>query len=138
MDPMGKKKPASAQNTIILGAEARAVLQEKANAAQVLARKHFEVEDGMVRIFRLNAGAEAESRPAEPIKILEVNADTVPSGVMPLQFGPAPASGIRFPSVIVEVTPDEFERIRSHDLKLPEGWEIGEELFKPPSHPGGP
>ena len=65
--------------------------------------------------------------PTTPIKLLEVNADTAPSGVMPLHFGPAPAGGIPYPSVIVEVTPDEFERIRAHELKLPDGWTIGEE-----------
>ena len=53
--------------------------------------------------------AELEVIADEPIKFLEVNAATVPTGVMPLQFGPVPASGIAFSSVIIEVTPDEFE-----------------------------
>jgi hypothetical protein len=56
---------------------------------------------------------------------------------MPLHFGPAPASGIPYPSVIVEVTPDEFKKIQSHELKLPEGWEIGEELARPTDVTGG-
>jgi hypothetical protein len=62
---------------------------------------------------------------------LEVNADTVPTGVVPLHFGPAPASGIPYPSVIVEVTPGEFDRIRARELPLPAGWEVGEELPRP-------
>ena len=33
-------------------------------------------------------------------------------------------------SVIVEVTPDEFERIQSQELKLPDGWTIDEEYPK--------
>ena len=37
---------------------------------------------------------------------------------MPLEhFGPAPASGIPFSSIIVEVTPSELEKIRSHELR---------------------
>jgi hypothetical protein len=50
---------------------------------------------------------------------------------MPLQFGPAPASGLHYPSVIVEVTPDEYSRIQSGELKLPDGWTLGEEIPKP-------
>ena len=57
--------------------------------------------------------------------------NTVESGVMPLHFGPAPASGIPYSSIIVEVTPSEFEKIRTHELRLPDGWEIGEELPRP-------
>ena len=49
---------------------------------------------------------------------------------MPLYFGPVPSSGIPYASVIVEVTPDEFERIRVQELKLPDGWTIGEEYPK--------
>jgi hypothetical protein len=45
---------------------------------------------------------------------------------MPLYFGPAPASGIPYPSVIVEVSPNEFKKIQSDELKLPEVWTIGD------------
>ena len=37
---------------------------------------------------------------------------------------------------VEEVSPDEFEKIRSDELKLPEGWTLGEE-FPRPSHAGG-
>ena len=60
-----------------------------------------------------------------------MNENTVPSGIMPLQFGPAPSSGIHYSSVIVEVTPDEYSKLRSGELKLPEGWTLGEEIPKP-------
>ena len=59
------------------------------------------------------------------------------SGIMPLHFGPAPAIGIPYSSTIIEVTPNEFRKIQSHELKLPEGWEIGEELPKPAENTGG-
>ncbi len=38
-------------------------------------------------------------------------------------------------SVIVEVTPDEFERIKLQELKLPDGWSIDEEYPKGDSLP---
>lgn len=50
---------------------------------------------------------------------------------MPLHSGPLPTHGIPYPSVIVEVTPAEFARIQSDELRLPPGWTIGEELPRP-------
>jgi hypothetical protein len=83
------------------------------------------------QIFRITDKAEAQVIRAQPIKLLEVNANTAASGVMPLHFGPAPASGIPFSSIIIEVTPNEFQKIQSYELNPPEGWEVGEELPRP-------
>ncbi len=103
---------------------------DKDTAAQELAQRHYQIEEGITQIIRLNQAAEVEARATEPIKLLEINANTVPSGVMPLFFGPEPDVGIHFPSVIVEVTPDEFEKIKRHELKLPEGWRLGSAIPK--------
>lgn len=121
------------------GAIARdqAIIRAKRVAARELAKKHYEVEDGLMRIFRLTGKAEVEASRAEPIKLLEVNENTVASGVMPLHFGPVPAIDIPFPSIIVEVTPDEFTKIKTNELKLPKDWEIGEELPKSRECKGG-
>jgi hypothetical protein len=111
-------------------AQDQAVADERAEVAKELAKMHYQAEAGLQRIFRLTGSVEVEMRPVEPIKLLEVNANTVPSGVMPVQFGPAPASGIPYPSVIVEVSPEEFQRIQMEKLKLPKGWRLGEEMLK--------
>lgn len=104
--------------------------ETKAEAARKLAEAHFSLEKGMKKIFRLKAKEEVEDAPTEPIKLLEVNASTVPTGVLPLHFGPALASGIPFASIIVEVTPEEYKRIQTRQLALPQDWVIGEELPK--------
>lgn len=104
---------------------------EKARVARELARKHYEVEPALMRVIRFSGSPQIEALPAEPIKLLEVNDATVPSGVMPLHFGPAFASGILYPSVIIEVTPEEYRKIEAQELKLPEGWSVAEELPKP-------
>lgn len=103
----------------------------KDEGARILAEAHYRVEPGITRIFRLSGTAEAESCPDEPIKLLEVNESSIPSGIMPLRFDAAPGRGIHWPSVIVEVTPAEFEKIRSRELALPDGWNIGDLLPKP-------
>jgi hypothetical protein len=106
-------------------------LAAKNEVANELARKHYEVEDGLTQVFRVTDNVEISDTAtldiirSEPIKFLEINKNTIPSGVMPLYFGPSPANGILYPSVVVEVTPEEFEKIKTEELKLPEGWEIG-------------
>jgi hypothetical protein len=43
-----------------------------------------------------------------------------------IQFGPSPASGLNFSSIIVEVTPEEFQKIQDREWTLPNGWEVAE------------
>ncbi len=99
--------------------------------AMDLARKHYEIEPGMTQIFRLTGSADIESRPDEPIKLLEVNENTVPSGIMPIWFGPSPASGRHHSCVILEVTPEEFEKIRGRQWELPNGWKLADAIPRP-------
>jgi len=101
---------------------------ERETVARELAHKHYEIETGLTHVYWINSTVETGRGATEPIKLLEVNENTVPSGIMPLQFGPSPAFGVHYPSVIVEVTPNEFARIRSGELRLPEGWTVGEEI----------
>jgi hypothetical protein len=106
-------------------------MRTKDEQARKLAAIHYRVEDGVTRIFWIVKGGGAESRPGEPIKLLETNVNTIPSGVVPLRFGSHPSEGIHHPSVIVEVTPEEFRKIRAGALALPDGWEVGELIPKP-------
>jgi hypothetical protein len=108
-----------------------ATIVSKDQAVRHLAGLHYQIEPGLSRVFRLHAVGDVESRPEEPIKLLEVNACTVPLGIMPLGFGPLPAAGIDYPSIIVEVTPEEFERIGLGELTLPHGWTLGEVIAPP-------
>ena len=40
-------------------------------------------------------------------------------------------------AVIVEVSPEEFAKIQTHELTLPKGWLLGEEMPKPADDAGG-
>jgi hypothetical protein len=106
----------------------QSVIDEKATASRVLAEKHYALDDGLTQIFRITDKAQVEAGRNEPIKLLMVNENTVEYGVMPLHFGPVPAIGIPYPSILIEVTPNEFQKIQSHELELPKGWEVEEEL----------
>lgn len=98
----------------------------KEEVAAMLAQEHYEMDDALRAVYRLVAAN--EDAPGEPVKLLEVNAETVPIGIMPLRFGPHPASGLHYPLVIAAVTPEEFGHLRSGDLHLPDGWTLGQAI----------
>lgn len=106
-------------------------MDDKEEARQRLARAHYSFEPGITEIFTIWGKPENEAAADEPIKLLEVNQNTVPSGIMPLGFDPAPASGIPFPSIIIEITPEEMARIQRQELRLPHGWVLGPPLPRP-------
>lgn len=100
-------------------------MSSKDDEARQLAQKHYQLEDGITQIFRVVQSGDVEVKPSTPIILLEGNSNTVPSGVTPIQFGPDPAFGIHYPTVIVEVTPEELQKIQSRELPLPSGWNLG-------------
>ena len=99
---------------------------EKDEIARVLAQAHKEIEATITRIVRIVGPNEADGR--EPIKLLEVNTAATPSGIWPIAFTPDPPK-IPYGSVVVEVTPGEYDAIVANELVLPTGWKLGEELF---------
>lgn len=90
-----------------------------------LAQDHYRYEDGIENILSIK-GKDGD-KPDDPIRLLQVNLNTTVSGVVVLRFPPTPASG-NFPTIIVEVTPGEYQDIKEQKLKLPADWVIGEEI----------
>jgi len=104
-------------------------MPNKESEALILAASHYRTEAGITHIYRIES--DQESQASEPIKLLEVNENTISSGIMPLQFGPSAAGGIHFSSIIVEVTPQEFSQIQSGQLPLPKRWVVRDLLPRP-------
>lgn len=98
----------------------------KDDVARLLAHAHREIEPTISLIIRLVS--EREEDASEPVKLLEVNAATSPSGICPIAFTAHPPD-VPHPSVVVEVTEEEYDRILSGDLGLPDGWELGDTLY---------
>jgi hypothetical protein len=94
-------------------------------AARELADYHFAVEDHIERVvYYERAGGDA---PHEPLKLLEVNAATVPAGVVPVLLA-SPSGGP--PVAIIELTPAEYAELRAGRLTLPPGWDLAEEWLR--------
>lgn len=99
---------------------------DKDQVALLLAEAHCQTEPSISRIVRLLSDLESDGR--EPVKLLEVNPHTSPSGIVPIAFGADPPS-VPYPSVVVEVTEQEYDQIISGLLPLPSGWRLGTPLF---------
>ena len=65
-----------------LTAEEQATAAEKAKVAKELAKRPFQIEPGLTKVIRFSGSAPVAFRPTEPIKLLEVNQNTVASGVL--------------------------------------------------------
>jgi hypothetical protein len=103
----------------------------KDGVARTLADAHFRIEPGLRQIFRLRSTDQVEAGEAEPVKLLEVNPATPRNGIVPVYFAAHPASGIFYPSIIVEIHPEELLAVRQGALPLPHGWRVADELTRP-------
>lgn len=95
--------------------------------AQRLADAHRAADPEITDVYRVEAPGQ-ESNPTEPIKLLEINPNTTASGIMPVRLTPHQASGIFYPSIIVEIHPSEFDQLQSGQLLLPNGWKLAARL----------
>jgi hypothetical protein len=89
----------------------------KDDVARHLADAHYALEEGIIDIYRVTAPV-GEDHPTEPIKLIEVNRQTIPMGIVLVYFGPG--ENIPYPSVIIALGRQE--------LTLPNGWRIGPRL----------
>jgi hypothetical protein len=102
-------------------------MPDKDETAQRLADAHFRLDQGVSRIIRIVEPDESNN--AKPVKLLEVNSMTPEAGILPVAMTADPDRGVPFTSVVVEVTPAEFDRLTRGELRLPHGWQLGNELF---------
>ncbi|MCC6554174.1 MAG: hypothetical protein IT372_14305 [Polyangiaceae bacterium] len=101
-------------------------MPDKDDVARMLAEAHRALEPAISRIIRLLGEREDDAH--EPVKLLEVNPATSPSGIFPIAFTADPPR-VPFPSLVVEVTEAEFEDISTGKLSLPSGWRLGNTLY---------
>lgn len=88
-------------------------MPDKNEIARDLAVLHQKEQDTITQIVRLNAPREEDL--AEPIKPLEVNPATSPSGIWPIALTPDPPE-VPYGSVVIEVTPAEYQEILASSL----------------------
>ncbi|MEX0715169.1 MAG: hypothetical protein WD066_01210 [Planctomycetaceae bacterium] len=86
-----------------------------------IARRHFAIDKGIVRILHLPTGA-----PVDEVRLLEVNAlaqlpEDAP--VEAVDFMPD-IEGVSYSLYVADVTPRQLEEILGGRLALPDGWQL--------------
>jgi hypothetical protein len=100
----------------------------KRETAERLAKAHFEVEPNLKHVYLLEPVDEQDAD--KPIKLLEVVEGTIERGIEPIAFTADPKRGIEYPSVIIEVSPKEYDEMRQEQSPFGHfGWTIGTELL---------
>jgi hypothetical protein len=102
--------------------------KSKLEAAQSMAAAHFRVEPNLKHIHLIEPLNDQD--PSDPIKLLEVVEGTLEVGIEPVGFTADPARGIDYPSIIIEISPAEFQSMGSGKVRFSNSeWTIGKELL---------
>ena len=104
-----------------------------------MARRHYLVDSGVSRIFRVLAASEVEADPKEPVKILEKPAIyDLPAWRCScrIYFRAYPQGGFHYPHSIVQIAPEDLPQI-GNELPLPDGWRLGPEFPRPAAEANG-
>ena len=96
--------------------------------AQTLANAHRAADPAITAIYRIEASANQEASPREPIKLLEINPHATASGIVPVGLGPHAPSGVHFSSIIIENHPSEWDDLQHGKLQLPHDWRVAGRL----------
>ena len=89
-----------------------------------LVQSHREVEPNLRRVYFYRDPAGRE------VRLVEIVEGSPSAGeVLPFRFAPDEARGVRYPVVIVELSPEEFDRVERGELPLPAGWTDREQLY---------
>jgi len=84
---------------------------------QGLARKHFQLEEGIDRFIWFKNGEQDE------IRLIEINRNGIPEGAV-VPFYLEPTEEAPLPILIGDITPDEWQKVRQGIIPLPEGWSL--------------
>lgn len=95
-------------------------MPDKDTAAENLIASHFQLEPGLVQVYRVISQNEAD--PDEPIKLVEINTATIATGNFEA-YGFAPSGKTPFPTLIAEVTPDELAELQRQG-RWPSAWDL--------------
>jgi CheY-like chemotaxis protein len=95
---------------------------------QRLAGLHFQIEQSIEQIVWVTIGDEKE------IRLIEVNR-TAPSTGSVEVFRFAPSKDVPFPMLVADLTPNEWDKVQSGAIPLPEGWDLKSiRVFERPQH----
>ena len=89
------------------------------DVARDLAAAHRK-QDSQTSTIKFFPGAQKDE-----VCLLEISAAAPTTGeIMPFRFGADVANGVEYPSVVILVSPDEWQAVQAGKLSLPQGWNL--------------
>jgi hypothetical protein len=88
------------------------------DVAKKLAEDHKKEDPETTDVFVAEA--------TDEVRLIEVSGSlgpTAPRAVLPFRFNARPDKGVDYPSVVVLLSPSEWEAVQRGELELPEGWD---------------
>lgn len=84
-------------------------------SAESMAMYHKKCDPNLREIYFLPHGAE--------IRLIEISNAVPDTGeALPFRFNPDPKAGVRYPSTVILLHPDEWKRVKKGSMALPRGW----------------
>ena len=103
-------------------------MMTKEEAVRELVEWHYKVDPNMTEVIRFLSPNEESAD--EPISLLDVSPDTLPSGnVMTFLFGPY--GDFPYQMRTATITPEEMEQVRRQEIPLPPGWDLENSVIYP-------
>lgn len=94
-----------------------------ADVAEELAAAHKHEDPETTAVFLAAA--------LDEVRLVEVSGSVGTSGeVLPYRFAAQPAKGIKYPSVVILLSPEEWSQVQDGRLSLPAGWGTPQQLKK--------
>lgn len=95
---------------------------DRGSLARWYANQHLKTDPGLSTVFYLPVNA-----PEREIRFLEINTligELDDDALEPIQFGVDMGLESEHSLMVLDVTPDQWERIRNSTLSLPSGWSL--------------
>ena len=103
--------------------------EAKLLAARRIAEAHSKIDEDVKAVYLLEG--ENEDDPQEPIKLLEVVEGTMEVGIEPIGFGPNTKRGVEYASIIIEISPREYQSLGEAIYFQNKLWRVTKQL---PTH----
>jgi len=90
--------------------------------ARWYAKEHLKTDPGIVAVYYLPANA--DEREIRFVEINQLIGDRNDDALEPIDFGVDTGMNTAHKLFVLDVTPDQWERIRSQELSLPRNWSL--------------
>jgi len=90
--------------------------------AQWYATEHLKTDPGIATVWYLPTGA--GEREVRLVEVNELMAERTDDSLEPIDFGVDMGTDTEHKLLVVDITPDQWDRLKSGGVSLPDGWSL--------------